>query len=44
MHEVIESRDKREIEEYGRILSDTEREEKEKELEAARKAERIKKN
>ena len=43
MHSVIESRDKREIEEYGRILSDTEREEKEKELEAARKAERIKK-
>ena len=43
MHAVNEGRDKREIEEYGRILSDTEREEKEKELEAARKAERIKK-
>ena len=43
MHAVIESRDKKELEEYGRILSDTEREEKEKELEAARKDERIKK-
>ena len=42
-HGVLESRDKREIEEFGRILSDTEREEKEKELEAVRKAERIKK-
>ena len=42
-HGVLESRDKREIEEFGRILSDTEREEKEKELEAGRKAERIKK-
>ncbi len=43
MHGVLESRDKREIEEYGRILSDTEREEKEKELEAIRKDEMIKK-
>jgi DNA replication protein DnaC len=41
--DLMDSRDLREIEEYGKILSDEEREEKEKELEAARKDESIKK-
>ena len=40
--DLRKARDSKEIEEYGRILSDTEREEKEKEREVARKDERIK--
>lgn len=40
--ELRDSRDSREIEEYGKILSDEEREEKEKERERARKEEEIK--
>lgn len=40
--DMMDLRDSREIEEYGKILSDEEREEKEKELERARKEEEIK--
>lgn len=42
--DLMDSRDSREIEEYGKILSDEEREEKEKELERAKKEEKIKRS